>query len=323
MALSVNGAVMSHRVKNPGKNTLKISVLIPVYNGRRYLAECLDSVLMQDFADMEILISDDNSNDRSSELIEEYAARDSRVRWWRNSRHSGLTANSNICLREARGEYIKFVHQDDKLLSASALSKYAAALDKHPSAVMAGSCQHVTGKKLQPSLFRFQASLYKGRQLILECFEHNNNLIGQPSLTLFRRASAVRGFDERFVGHMDFEMWCHLLEQGDYVHLDEPLATWRVHADQQTAQLQKAGILDNDPLLLMETYYDKAWVQQNATKQLLFTQIYYLQKKFGSSADSLTNKMMAQLPRYHYTWQWLKHKASRPIMNLSRKLAAL
>ena len=80
MALSVNGAVMSHRVKNPGKNTLKISVLIPVYNGRRYLAECLDSVLMQDFADMEILISDDNSNDRSSELIEEYAARDSRVR---------------------------------------------------------------------------------------------------------------------------------------------------------------------------------------------------------------------------------------------------
>jgi glycosyltransferase involved in cell wall biosynthesis len=316
----MNVTVISSRTKTLAKRALKISVLIPVYNGEQYLAECLDSVLMQDFPDMEILISDDNSQDGSRGLIEEYAARDPRIRWWKNPRRAGLTANSNICLRAAGGEYVKFVHQDDKLLSLSAMRKYVAALDAHPTAVLASSRHHITGKKLPPAIFRFQESLYDGHRMILNCFERNSNLVGQPSLAVFRRLSATRGFDERFIGHMDFEMWCHLLEQGDYVHLDEPLATWRVHPGQQTAQYQERGNLSRDPLLLMETYYDKSWLQQTATDQLLFTQIYYLQKRFGSSANDLTSKMMVQLPRHLYTWQWLKHKASKPIVNLGRRL---
>lgn len=316
----MNSKVITSGTKSPARNAPKISVLIPVYNGGRFLAECLDSVLMQDFSDMEILIWDDNSSDGSRGVIEEYAVLDPRIRWGKNPRRAGLTANANICLRAATGEYIKYIHQDDKLLCASALRKYAEALDAHPTAVLASSRHHVTGKKPPPTLFRFQDRLYDGRQTIRNCFEHNSNLMGQPSLAIFRRLSAQRGFDERFIGHMDFEMWCHLLEQGDYAHLDEPLATWRVHPAQQTAQHQDAGILDHDPLLLMETYYAKAWLRQTATEQLLFTQIYYLQKKFGSSAEDLTRRMMAQMPRHHYAWQWLKHKASKPIWNLGRKL---
>ncbi len=294
----------------------KISLLIPVYNGERYLVECLDSVLMQDFADMEILISDDCSNDGSRGLIAEYAARDPRIRWWKNPLRSGLTANHNICLRAATGEYIKFVHQDDKLLSPSALRKYIAALDAHPTAVMASSRHHIIGKKLPRTIFRFQAHLYSGQQMILNCFENNNNLVGPPSLAIFRRLSARRGFDERFLGPMDFEMWCHLLEKGDYVHLGEPLATWRVHPSQQTAKCKDSL----DFLLIMETYYAKPWLQQKATSRLLFTQVYYLQKKFGRSAEDLTRRMMGRLPWPQYEWQWLKHKASKPILNLVRKL---
>jgi glycosyltransferase involved in cell wall biosynthesis len=312
--------IFSPRAKAPVKKAFKASVLIPVYNGERYLAECLDSVLMQDFSDMEILVADDHSTDGSRELIEKYSARDPRIRWWKNPRRSGLTANSNICLREAAGEYIKFLHQDDKLLSPSALRKYVEALDANPAAVLATSRHHVIGKKLPRTVFRLQARLYNGRQMILNCFEHNNNLMGQPSLAIFRRASAHRGFDERFVGHMDFEMWCHLLEMGDYVHLDEPLATWRVHAAQQTAQLQGADVLDHDSLLLMQTYYARPWLQQAASHRLLFTQTYYLRKKFGPAADPITREMMAQLSRHHYAMQWLKHKASRPVLNLVQKL---
>ncbi len=322
MAYTMNSTAIPPRVKRPVKSTLKISVLIPVYNGERYLAECLDSVLMQDFPDMEILVSDDNSNDGSRELIAEYSARDPRIRWWKNSRRVGLTANSNICLRAATGEYIKFVHQDDKLLSPSALRKYIAVLDANPTVVLASSRYHITGKKTPPANFRFQASRCDGRGVILSCFENNNNLIGPPSLAVFRRGFARRGFDERFVGCMDFEMWCHLLQQGDYLHMPEPLATWRVHADQHTARCRQTGTSDHDPLLLMETYYAKPWLQRTATNRLLFAQTYYLQKKFGSYADDLTRKMMAQLPRHHYAWQWLKHKTAKPVLKLGLKLAS-
>lgn len=321
MASSMNSIAAPPRAKRTVKGAFKISVLIPVYNGERYLAECLDSVLMQDFPEMEILISDDNSNDGSRELIAEYSARDPRIRWWRNPRRVGLTANSNLCLRAATGEYIKFVHQDDKLLSPSALRKYIEVLDAHPTVVLASSRYHITGKKTPAANFHFHASLCDGRRIILSCFENNNNLIGPPSLAIFRRGLAGRGFDERFEGGMDFEMWCHLLQQGDYVHLHEPLATWRVHANQQTAKDRKAGTLDHDPLLLMETYYAKPWLQQAATRRLLFVQSYYLQKKFGIFADDITSQMIARLPRHHYAWQWLRHKTAKPIVKLGRKLA--
>ena len=271
---------------------------------------------------MEILISDDNSNDGSRELIAEYSLRDPRIRWWKNPRRVGLTANSNICLRAATGEYIKFVHQDDKLLSPSALRKYVEALDAHPGAVLASSRHHLTGKKLPRTIFRFQTHVYGGRQMILNCFENNNNLIGPPSLVVFRRSFARRGFDERFVGLLDFEMWCHLLQQGDYVHLPEPLATWRIHESQQTAKCSETGDSDHDPLLLMETYYAKPWLQKAATSRLLFVQTYYLQKKFGSTANDLTGQMMARLPRHQYAWQWLKHKVSKPFLNLTRKFTS-
>ena len=69
---------------------MKVSVLVPVYNGEAFLAECLESVLAQDFADMEILIADDASTDGSAAMVERYAAKDSRIRWWKNPDNLGL-----------------------------------------------------------------------------------------------------------------------------------------------------------------------------------------------------------------------------------------
>src|ERR1039457_2569288 len=120
----------------------KVSVLIPVYNGERHLAECLESVLAQDFNDLEILLADDGSRDGSAKIIENFAARDPRIRWWKNPRNLGLTANTNVCIRAAQGEYLKFIHQDDRLLPASAFRKRGAARVARPAASLAGSRQH-------------------------------------------------------------------------------------------------------------------------------------------------------------------------------------
>lgn len=295
---------------------VKISVLIPTYNSERHLAECLDSVLQQDFADMEILIADDGSTDGTPAVIQAYAARDPRIRCWRNPANLGLVANHNLCLRQARGEYVKFVHADDKLLSAVALRKMAAALDAHPSAILAGCRQHLTGTDARPVCFFHRSGIYAGRKIIVACLEQNVNLLGQPTLTLFRRSVARRGFDTRFVGHLDYEMWCHLLEQGDFYYLAEPLATWRVHADQQTARHQTSGQARHEHLTFVETYYAKPWLRQAATRQMLFTQIYYLQKKYGEQAQPLTAAMRQQLSGGAFVWQWAKHKIARPFQKL-------
>lgn len=306
-------------VKRPASR--KVSLLIPVYNGARYLGECLESVLAQDWGDLEILVSDDGSADDSVKIIQKYAARDSRIRWWTNARTAGLTANTNICLRAARGEYAKFVHQDDLLLSTSAISRLAATLDEHPEVSLVASRQHLTGTGARPLVYPTRPGIFDGHHMIVASLERNTNLIGQPVLTMFRREQARRGFDERFTGFMDFEMWCHLLEQGDYAYLDEELASWRVHADQQTARQAVSKRDDSEHLKFMEIYYAKPWLRQAATGRLLFTQIYYLEKWYGAEARDLTGSMRSQLGRGAYAWQWLKHKASAPARKLMRKVA--
>jgi glycosyltransferase involved in cell wall biosynthesis len=298
---------------------VKVSVLIPVYNNVKYLGECLDSVLAQDFTDMEILIADDGSTDGTLQIIMEYATRDARIRWWQNPKNLGFVGNHNYCLQQARGEYVKFVHADDKFLSPSAIRKLAVSLDENPSALLAGSQQHVTGGKSKPMIFSKISGLYKGRQMIIACLEQNGNLIGQPILTLFRRAAAQRGFDDRFVGHLDIDMWFHLLEQGDFFFLAETLATWRVHETQQTARHEKSGASHHEQLLLLTTYYEKPWLKMAATNRMLFAQIHYLKKHYGRQAEPLTSAMMSQLKPHHFVWQWLKHNSLRPLQKLGRK----
>ena len=300
-------------------NLPKVSVLIPAYNSERHLSECLDSVLTQDFAGMEILISDDGSTDGTLKVIEACAARDVRIRWWQNPKNLGLPGNHNVCLSRARGEYVKFIHADDKLLSAAAIQKMAAALDDNPSAVLVGCQQHLSGAKSRPTVFSNQSGIFDGRRMIVASLEQNVNLIGQPTLTLFRRSAAQRGFDDRFVGHLDYEMWCHLLEQGDFYYLAEDLATWRVHENQQTARHQTTGSAHHEHLMFMETYYAKPWLKEAATQRMLFAQIYYLKKYYGRRADHLTSAMMSQLTPRRFACQWLKHKILHPIQKLKHK----
>lgn len=90
----------------------KISVIVPVYNAERYLRECLDSLLNQTLNDIEIICINDGSTDSSPRILEEYVARDSRIKVI-NKENSGYGASMNIGLTAAEGEYIGIVESDD------------------------------------------------------------------------------------------------------------------------------------------------------------------------------------------------------------------
>ena len=87
----------------------KVTVVIPVYNGGRYLRESIDSVLAQTFHDYEIVCVDDGSTDDSPVLLQEYGARLRVVR----QENSGQSAARNVGVKLARGEYIALLDQDD------------------------------------------------------------------------------------------------------------------------------------------------------------------------------------------------------------------
>src|SRR5438132_13383598 len=94
-----------------------VSICVPLYNGAAHLAECLESVLGQTFADVEIVLVDDGSTDGTVTIAEDFVRRDSRVRLYRNPKNLGLVANWNKCVELTNGEWIKFLFQDDFLQS--------------------------------------------------------------------------------------------------------------------------------------------------------------------------------------------------------------
>ncbi len=102
-------------------NNIKLSVIIPVFNVERYLAECLDSVVSQDFNSFEVLCVDDGSTDRSGTILDSYARKYPFVHAFHTA-NQGLGAARNCGLRNAHGEYILFVDSDD-LLHKGALSE--------------------------------------------------------------------------------------------------------------------------------------------------------------------------------------------------------
>ena len=90
----------------------EVSVILPCYGVEEYLPECIESILAQDFGDFELIAIDDGSPDRCGQIIDEYAAKDARIRAV-HTKNQGLSLARNVGLDMARGEYIVFVDSDD------------------------------------------------------------------------------------------------------------------------------------------------------------------------------------------------------------------
>jgi len=113
---------------------------MPVYNGESTIRRALDSLLAQTLPDFEVVVSDNASTDRTETICGEYAARDPRVRYYRNPTNLGQIANFNRVFELSRGEYFRWVGCND-WWSPYYAERCAAALDAHPEAIMA-SCFH-------------------------------------------------------------------------------------------------------------------------------------------------------------------------------------
>lgn len=97
------------------KERALISVVVPVYNQEKYLEKCLLSILGQTYTNLEILIVDDASTDKSAQIIDQYARQDQRIRVKRNPENRGLSYTRNAGIDEAKGGYIGFVDSDDDI----------------------------------------------------------------------------------------------------------------------------------------------------------------------------------------------------------------
>ena len=118
----------------------KVSLIVPVYNGENYLKDCVDSILGQTLREIEILLVDDGSKDRTPQLCDAYAAADERVRVI-HQENRGLGMARNAGLDAAEGIYVTFVDSDDYISGEMCEKMYQAAEQYQTDMVLAGLCQ--------------------------------------------------------------------------------------------------------------------------------------------------------------------------------------
>ena len=117
---------------------VKVSIGMPVYNGQHLIRDAIDSILAQTYQEFELIISDNASDDGTGAICEEYAARDERIRYVRQPRNLGASANFNKTFELASGTYFKWAAHDDTL-EPTYLEQCVAMLEQHPEAVLCHS----------------------------------------------------------------------------------------------------------------------------------------------------------------------------------------
>lgn len=266
--------------------TPRVSICMPTFNYARYLPEAIESVLSQDYSDFELLVIDDCSQDDTITVVQAYADADQRIVFSVNERNLGMVENWNHCLGKARGEYVKFLFGDDMLSRPDALRSMVACLDSDKDISLVGSPRNLIdddSSQLKTLSYFPQGTVIPGTAAISRCLcdQRNQNLIGEPSVVMFRKSQAHRGFNPLYRQLVDLEMWFYLLEQGKYAHLDKPLSSFRIHTEQQTAKNILALTHINDLSLLFDEYLFKNYVACSRLHKLflVYNQFYMIWKK--------------------------------------------
>lgn len=204
-------------------NIPKVSVIMSVYNGGRYLRKAIDSILNQTFQDFEFIIIDDASTDSTSDMLSQY--RDDRIRVYRNPHQMGVYKSVNFGLKRALGEYIARMDADDISLPQR-LERQKKFLDENHNYALVGSRFYImdeSGQILAEEKLPLTNEEIQKRLLVGNCF-------GQGTVMFRRDCVEKLGFyNEQFKYAADYDLWLRMSEQYELCNLNEFLCKWRRH----------------------------------------------------------------------------------------------
>jgi len=262
----------------------KVSVCVPTYNGAAFLAQTLQSIAAQTFDDFEVIIVDDSSTDATVAIADAFAATDRRARVVRNAERAGSSArNANQCLRHARGEWIKFLFQDD-LMAPTCLARMLDAGQRGPFVVawhdylFAADIDERVRRYYEtlPSLETSLPTTYAGVDEFCDAVLKHwyTNFIGPTSSSFLHRDCFARygEFSSEIRTFPDFEYWVRVGNREGLAIVPERLVTFRVHDTSISGDLRKESArrdtLPIEPLLLM-LYFARAPEYENIRRRAL------------------------------------------------------
>ena len=220
-----------------------ISVCIPTYNGAKYIAQTIESILNQTFTDFEIIVSDDGSSDKTLEIVGSF--NDPRIVRIDRLSKVGAEANWNNAVANASASLVKLVCQDD-ILYPECLEVEVQTMSKSENQDVS-FCFHlrdfVTPNSRKLSARRFGYSnlqKYSKTEILTKVVRSGGNPIGEPMAVTMRKLSLNSAGKFRGDYVIDLDMWSKLSDQGSALFIEQHLSAFRISKTSWTSNLKKS-----------------------------------------------------------------------------------
>ncbi len=269
-----------------------VSICIPTYNGEKFIQEAMDSAIVQNYSNLEIIVSDDASSDNSLTIIASFQKQTTiPIRIFHHT-PQGIGANWNHCVQQAKGEYIKFLFQDDTL-EQDCINKMMNIALSNPSVGLVYCKRHFLVEKRNPEIdefIDFYGSLHKYWDTV-NILQHNisgkaylkdkqllnspKNKIGEPTAVLIKKEcfDTVGCFNEELKQTLDYEYWYRVMKYYDVTFLNEKLISFRLHSN-QASQVNKTDN-NNEIKKLYKEYYKHIFWQLHPKNKLKLLKLYH------------------------------------------------
>ncbi len=275
------------------------SVVTPVYNGEKYLAECIESILSQTYTHWEYIIVNNCSTDRSLEIAQTFAKEDARIRIHNNQEFVGKEANENIAFRQISPEskYCKMVHADDWLFP-ECLSQMVELAETHPSAGLVGA-YGLNGTRISWDGLPYPSTVVSGREICRQTLLGRLYVFGSPT-SLLIRSDLVRKrkalYNEANF-HGDKEGCFDILQDSDFGFVHQVLTYTRRHNESATSFSERFNTyLLGNLIILMK--YGPIYLTEVEYKECLRK---HIRRYYAFLAESLIYRREIQIFHYHRT----------------------
>ena len=217
----------------------EISVIMPVYNGARFLKEAIDSILCQTFSDFELIILNDASTDDSEKIILTF--NDKRIRYFKNLTNLGLIDTLNKGLQESQGSFIARMDQDDISLSTR-FQKQLDYLTTNKNVSLVATKLVLIGEKGEDRGF-WNDDFDTTSTDEIKTLMPKVNCIGHPTIMAVADVMKKYGYNRSFKNSEDWGLWLTLLSEGYIIaKIDEVLVKYRIHQGGTTVSENKINV---------------------------------------------------------------------------------
>lgn len=239
-----------------------VSICIPTYNGAAYLNEALESVKNQTYSPIEVIISDDASEDNTLQIVKRFKNEVGFPVTIISHKPNGIGANWNNTIKNANGQYIKFLFQDDVLLP-TCIAEMVTVFERYSKVELVGCKREfiIEGEQtmeIKDWITRFknlQIQFDKDEEITLidkKIFSREDfvaspmNKIGEPPTVLFRKdiINEVGFFDEKLKQILDYVFYYRILKNHSIAIINKPLVKFRIHKEQATNVNRNKTIAD-------------------------------------------------------------------------------